>query len=144
MESCTDTSAAATGLVTGGCLAGDSRCCPRGCCEFVNIASRCSLLADGLPPCGACMSANRPSYADALTDRLPEPARTVAAAYLSLVKRTVLNTVLAPAAEKVDGHVWPSGDDVGFYSESLTRRKLLCFFVFLFGRPQLRNCWNWL
>ena len=112
MDSCTDAAAAATGVVTGGCHAGDPRCCPRCCCEFVNIASQCSLLADGLPPCGACMAANTPSYAGALTDRLPEPARTIAAAYLSLVKRTVLNTVLAPATEKVDGHVWPAGDDV--------------------------------
>ena len=50
--------------------AASSTCCTQGCCEYVNIASRCSLFADGLPPCSACMARTSPPATTALASRL--------------------------------------------------------------------------
>jgi len=119
--SCTAAAAPAPSHVTGGCLPsgpGDpgEQCCPLGCCEYTNLASRCSAFDDGLPPCATCMARNAPPRPGALAAWLPEPGRGAARAYLELVKAVVLNEVFSgPEAagdlRKVDGHVWPAGDD---------------------------------
>ena len=79
-------------MVTGGCAFGDPRCCSQGCCEYVNLASQCSVYADGLPPCGSCLSATAPpAWPSPLTGSLPAPGRQAAELYLELVKRAVLD-----------------------------------------------------
>lgn len=82
----------APNVVTGGCALGDPRCCSQGCCEYVNLASQCSVYADGLPPCGSCLSATAPpAWPSQLTATLPAPGRQAAELYLELVKRAVLD-----------------------------------------------------
>jgi hypothetical protein len=115
-KTCTRVEVTAPNYLTGGCV---GACCTEGCCEFINMASRCNEFSDGLPSCSSCMKSTAPSYNVLSSERtsallvssaLPEPARSTTAAYVELVKRTVLNTVFEPAPEKVDGHVWPEGD----------------------------------
>jgi hypothetical protein len=79
--------------VTGGCALGDPRCCPEGCCEYVNLASQCSLFADGLPPCGSCLGGTAaPAAPSVLVGLLPDPlGRQAADMYLELVKGAVLD-----------------------------------------------------
>ena len=87
-DSCTAQYAKVSSAVTGGCstssgtpswdsqqpsglvASGDASCCTEGCCEFVNIASRCSIFSDGLPSCAACMTHTAPPVTTALAETL--------------------------------------------------------------------------